>query len=113
MSEKIVIGTPPLGEQTHPVMVGGLKSGGAVIQTDNGWITIDKEHLGGTADALFTVFGDNIDKKISSVQNIGDIRNAIESIWDGITDILSQADIDKIERLYRKEFDLVFDSSAA
>ena len=61
MSQKIVIGKPPLGEQTHPVMVGKLESGGAVIQTDNGWVTISKEDLGGTADALFTVLGETQD----------------------------------------------------
>lgn len=58
MATKIVIGKPPLGEQSHPVMVGKLESGAAVIQTDNGWVTIEREHLAGTADALFTVLGD-------------------------------------------------------
>ncbi|MCP4392833.1 MAG: hypothetical protein GY804_00965 [Alphaproteobacteria bacterium] len=47
-----------LGEQADPVMVGKLESGAAVIQTDNGWITIEKEHLAGTATALFAVLGD-------------------------------------------------------
>jgi hypothetical protein len=50
--EKIVIGTPPLGEQTHSVMIGKMKSDNVVIQTDNGWITIKKEEVKKVANAL-------------------------------------------------------------
>ena len=55
MSQKIVIGDPPLGEQTHPVMVGKMKSGDVVIQTANGWVTINQEYIAGVGDALMTV----------------------------------------------------------
>lgn len=38
---------------------------------------------------------------------IADMRRYASQIWDGITDILSQPDIDKIEQLYREELDVL------
>lgn len=43
----IVIGKPPLGEQTHSVLVGKMKSGKVCIQTASGWIYLEQGDIEG------------------------------------------------------------------
>ena len=38
------------------------------------------------------------------------LRKAAESLWDGVTDVLSQAEIDRVERLYKAELTLLLGS---
>ena len=38
---------------------------------------------------------------------IADMRRYARQLWDGITDLLDQSQIDRIERLYREELDVL------
>ena len=38
------------------------------------------------------------------------LRNAASALWDGVTDMLKQSQIDTIERLYKRELSLLLDN---
>lgn len=51
MTKTITIGTPPLGEQTHPILVGKIKDD-IYIQADGQYIKFKEERLRDLVTAL-------------------------------------------------------------